>query len=236
MEEKDRYTVTKSIIGINYYIVKNLCEDDMKYEMHESQIEIIDNVINRLGEYENLNLSPQEVEDLKKENAELKLQSTTKNNTLSFAQSSYDLLKEENKNLKSRLKLLDKEYQKINQILETDNIKTRLTCQKLTTENEKLNLNWNALCNFLGNEIVNDKDCENSCCSEFLEKVNEIKRYDVDLEAERTKLAVEKLEEIKNHIDNEFNAFYTPDDNYNREFVNNYIDEMLAELKGGQND
>lgn len=57
---------------INACIVKNFNEDDMKYNMAQSQIEIIDKVINKLGEYEDTGLTPKEIIELEKENEQLK--------------------------------------------------------------------------------------------------------------------------------------------------------------------
>lgn len=65
------------------------------------------------------------------------------------------------------------------EIIELRDDATELFNENKELENLKLkySMNWDALCDYLGDRIASDKDCENGCEYDLLKKVNEIKNY-----------------------------------------------------------
>ena len=97
-----------------------------------------------------------------------------------------------------------------------------LQLQEKEKEVEKLKDNWNVLCDYLGDCIVQyDKEDVNGIYSEVLDKVNILKRYDYKRYQSKIEFAIQQLQRVKE----EYYAMY------GIELVG-FIDQIIKELEG----
>ena len=164
-----------------------------------------------------INQQDKQIKELKKENKELEIKLAESEKERDGNYENYSICWKDNEYLKQQLEDAEEHIDNLElQLREQYQLVDKKDEQLAEKEQEieKLNNNWNVLCDYLGDCIIKyDEEDINGIYSEVLEKANKLKKYDTSIAKTQNQKALEQLKKVKEffleeHRDEEMDTDY----------------------------